>query len=339
MLTEKEKKFLNFIYRRLKGKHIPFNDLQKILINNYGIDDDLAFEFAYLYDKNFEKSEGEEGMGDFSKVTEPERMSYEEYKQKMPWQVMAVMKVVNDDDPDAFDFDGDSVVTYMGDGEEYTIFNDETQIADAAESNDLSGMLCNESDPDENYIYMTDTDREIYSSEESDYRVEEMDDDEVIDHMDLEDTIEELESYEEKKEKLKDLEQELHDAETDEEIERIQSEIDEIEEKISNIGTTQSREEIIETAREELKSSIYDEIYDSLSDPFNYFINEMGIYADASELLENGPVQYDCDQYISDFLRDADIDSLANLAGYGNYDEVSVDIPDVGEKYVYVLWN
>lgn len=339
MLTPKEIKFLNLIYLKLKGKHEEYLELAKFLKEFFKLKDDLAFELAYLYDKNFEKSEGEEGMGDFSKVTEPERMSYEEYKQKMPWQVKAVMKVVNDDDPDAFDFDGDSVVTYMGDGEEYTIFNDETQIADAAESNDLSGMLCDESNPDENYIYITDTDRRIYSGEESDYRVEEMDDDEVIDHMDLEDTIEELESYEEKKEKLKDLEQELHDAETDEEIERIQSEIDEIEEEISNIGTTQSREEIIETAREELKSSIYDEIYDSLSDPVYYFIYETGTYADVSELLENGPVQYDCDQYISDYLGDADTDSLASLAGYGNYEEVSVDIPDVGEKYVYVLWR
>ena len=339
MLTPKEIKFLNLIYIKLRGEHKEYNELSKLLKDFFRLKDDLAFELAYLYDKNFDKSEGEEGMGDFSKVTEPERMSYEEYKQKMPWQVKAVMSVVNDDDPDAFDFDGDSVVTYMGDGEEYTIFNDESEIADAAESNDLSGMLCNESDPDEYYIYMTDTDRRIYSSEESDYMVEEMDDDEVIDRMDLEDTIEELESYEEKKDKLMDLEQELHDAETDEEIERIQSEIDEIEEEISNIGTTPSREEIIEAAREELKSSIYDEIYNSLSDPIHYFINEKGIYADASELLENGPVQYDCDQYVTDYLDNADTEQLCTLAGYSYNEEVRVDIPDVGEKYVYVLWR
>ena len=339
LLTNKEIKLLNLIYFKLKGKHEEYNELSKFLQDFFRLKEDLAFELAYLYDKNFDQAEGEEGMGDFSKVTDPKRMTYEEYREKVPWQVKAVMKVVGDDDPDAFDFDDDNVVTYMGDGEEYTVFEDESEIRSLAEDNDLS-YVCDESDPIEDYIYMTDTDRRIFSSAESDYEVDEMDDDAVIERMNLEDTLDELESYEEKKEKLKELEEELENEEDEEEIDRIQSEIDEITEEISNIGTTQSREEIIDAAREDLKSEIYDFIYGELDDPVRYFIHDRGVYGDASELLENGPVQYDCDKYVEDYLDEASIDSLANLAGYGGgYEEVGIENPNGEINYVHVLWR
>jgi hypothetical protein len=224
----------------------------------------------------------------------------------------------------------------MYNGDEYRIYNDESEIRDVAEGNDLGEMLCQESDPDPYYIYMTDTDRRMFAGEKSDYQVAEMDDDEVIDRANIEDEIEELNALVEKKEKLSELEDELGDAETDEEIERIQSEIDELESEIGDVEDVESKkEELIESAREDLKSEIYDEIYNELNDPIGYFIDNHGLYADAGELLANGPVQYDCDKYVEDYLDNSDIDSIVSLAGYSSWEEVKTE----EHGYVFVVWN
>lgn len=331
-MTEKEIKFLNFLYKKLGGKHLDTLEVAKFIEEKIKLSKQKSYELAYLYDHNFDQSEGEDGMGNFANVTEPERETYEEYKERVPWQIKAVMTALGEDNPEDFELIDDEEVEHHGNT--YRIYMSEQDIRDSAESNDLSELLCHQNDPDENYIYITDTDRRIVASEEADNRVDNMDDDDIIFEMDLEDTLEELESYNENKEKVKELEDELAGEEDEEEINRIQSEIDEIESEINNIGVTQTREEIIENAKEELRSTYYDQIYDELDDPVRYFIHDNGLYADASQLIENGPVMYDCDKYIEDYLDGADTEELTSLAGYSYYEEVRTE--DHG--YVYVLW-
>lgn len=327
MYTEREYKFISALFRLLKGEHKDYLELKDFIKTKFRpISNKEAFEMAYLYDKNW----SEQG---FSKDQEDvNKMSYEEYKNTMPWQVRAVMSITDDEDPDNYEFDGNNEVEH--DGTTYRIFESYDDLEATAEDGSIVDDICSDSDPDPEYIYITDTDRRILAGEEADSRVDNMDDDEIISEMDLEDTLEEFESYNEKKEKLKELEQEFHDAETEEESERIQSQIEELESEIEDMGVSGTREEIIESAKEELRSTYYDQIYDELEDPVQYFVIDHGYYADLSELIENGPVQYDCDRFKEDYIRNADTESLVFAAGYSEWNEVQTE--DHG--YVYVVW-
>jgi hypothetical protein len=73
MLTIKEIKGLKAMFHQLKGEHRNFNYAMNFLIEKVISDNKFAFELAYLYDKNYQSD------GDFSRVTDPIRMTYEEY--------------------------------------------------------------------------------------------------------------------------------------------------------------------------------------------------------------------------------------------------------------------
>lgn len=73
MLDWKEKKLLKFIYNHLNGEHKDYVYVKNLLSSKYRVPDNKAFEAAYLYDKNYQED------GDFTKVTDPVRMTYDDY--------------------------------------------------------------------------------------------------------------------------------------------------------------------------------------------------------------------------------------------------------------------
>ena len=58
MLTEKEIKFLNFLYKKLGGEHLDWSEASKYIREKIGLNRLQSFELAFLYDKNFNKANG-----------------------------------------------------------------------------------------------------------------------------------------------------------------------------------------------------------------------------------------------------------------------------------------
>ena len=346
MLTRKEINGLNFVYKKLSGRYEEYPVIKNFLKDRYKMSDKDAFELAYLYDKNFEQSEGEDGMGNFNNVTEPIRMTYEEYLESIPWQVNAVMGVINDEhpNPEDYEFDGYNMVEYNGD--EYYIYEGAGELSDVASSNYDPCNDISYDDVYEGYFYITDTDRRLLASDEADSRVENMDDSEIIMEAEIEDKIDDLdeldnlkEQIEEKTEEMEELVNQLDDVneeeknDLEERIANFETEIEELESKVEEIEDEGTREDIIENAREELRSNYYDQVYDELDNPIDYF-REHG-YDSVDEMVENTPLQFDCDEYANNEFENADIEQLGHMAGYSNTEEVRVD----GRGWVIVAWN
>lgn len=291
MLTRKEILSLNFIYKKLKGNHKNYTDLKKFLMDGLNLKEDQAFELAYLYDKNFE-----EANGDFSNVKEPKRMTLEEFMDTIPWQIKAVMHITGDETFEEYELVYDDMVAY--DGKEYRIFESDSDLTDYVINSDL-GYLCD--DPGDwggDFVSMSVSDRETYAEEEAQSRVDDMDDEQIINDMGI----------------YGDLEQIKNDGGED------------VEER---------QESLITKTREELVEKIKDEIYDELDNPVDYFVNNNGIFNDISDLIRNGPVNFDCDDYIDSYIDGMDIDSLMSMAGYSRWDEVR----SFEKGYVYIGWD
>jgi DNA repair exonuclease SbcCD ATPase subunit len=162
---------------------------------------------------------------------------------------------------------------------------------------------------------MSDTDRRLYAQDEADYIVDDMDDDDIIREKDLEDEIDAIDEQElknrnkidELETEIEDLESELEDLDANDDSERIE-EINKLvlalesqKEGLENIDYDERKEEIIERGREELREDKYDEIYDELDDPVEYFVVSRGLYT-LEELIKNGPVFLDEDEMASDMI-------------------------------------
>lgn len=291
MLTRKEILSLNFIYKKLKGNHKNYTDLKKFLMDGLNLKDDQAFELAYLYDKNFE-----EANGDFSNVKEPKRMTLEEFMDTIPWQIKAVMHITGDETFEDYELVYDDMVGY--DGKEYRIFESDSDLTDYVINSDLSYLCDDPGDWASDFVSMSVSDRETYAEEEAQSRVDDMDDEQIINDMGI----------------YGDLEQIKNDGGED------------VEER---------QESLIIKTREELVEKIKDVIYDELDNPVDYFVNNYGMFDDISDLITNGPVSFDCDEYINSYIDGMDINSLMSMAGYSRWDEVRT----FEKGYVYVGWD
>lgn len=278
MLTRKEILSLNFIYKKLKGNHKNYTDLKEFLMDGLNLKDEQAFELAYLYDKNFE-----EANGDFSNVKEPKRMTLEEFMDTIPWQIKAVMQITGDETFEDYELVYDDMVGY--DGKEYRIFESDSDLTDYVINSDLSYLCDDPGDWASDFVGMSVSDRETYAEEEAQSRVDDMDDEQIINDMGI----------------YGDLEQIKNDGGED------------VEER---------QESLIIKTREELVEKIKDEIYDELDNPVDYFVNNYGMFDDISDLITNGPVSFDCDGYIDSYLDEMGTDSLMSMAGYPRWDEV-----------------
>lgn len=149
------------------------------------------------------------------------------------------------------------------------------------------------------YLEMYPTDMRIFAQEEADSRVDNMDDNELLYQADLES---EADDYDTTKDEISDLQDEISDLreeikdlygnedentteseaeEIDAEADRLKSELEdkesELEDLEDKLSSYDSRDELVEKAREDLREQFYDEIYDELSkDAVGYFVNELG---------------------------------------------------------------
>ena len=169
-------------------------------------------------------------------------------------------------------------------GEEFYVFESD----DRAERFAVEGVMDDlDKEPElfnkdfiQNHIYITDTYRRIMAGEESDNNVDNMDEEDIIKDSEYEDDYDELqETIDEKEIKESDLIVADRDVEADETREVI----DKLEKE---------KEKLIDKAREDLRSSEYDKIYEALEDPIQYFVEEQGIYS-TEELLNQSFISID----------------------------------------------
>jgi len=177
----------------------------------------------------------------------------------------------NEDDTDVFRFETDS-------GEEYYIFPDEERAEKFAEERVREDL---ENEPElfsqdwlNNFIYISDTDRRIIAQEESDYEVEEMDEEDIL----------------------------LDSPSEDRNVQELRGKIDETDDPLKIQKYEEQIEKEIEDARENNRSRIYEEIYYSLEDPINYFVDERGIYS-KEDLLKQPFIQIDKSEALKDAIR------------------------------------
>ena len=196
------------------------------------------------------------------------------------------------------------IIFEFDNGEEWLVFpsyDDAEYAATDSVKDDL------DSDPEmfsgdwlNNFIYVTDTDRRIIAGEEADNLADNMSEEELIEEEGFEDEYEELTEEEDdllvKKENTPAEEKRL------EEIEK-------------------EKNEIITTSRDSFISSKYDEIYDSLKDPVDYFVEEQGIYT-KEELFEQSFISIDTTEAAEDAIQ---TDGVAHFLSSYDGEEVELD--------------
>jgi hypothetical protein len=100
MLTEKEIKFLNFLYKKLKGDHLDYSKLMVYIKKNFKLNDKDSFELAYLYDEHFSAANG-----DFNNVKNVKRVSYEDYIKSLIPEIRTVMELTKDHSVENYDLE------------------------------------------------------------------------------------------------------------------------------------------------------------------------------------------------------------------------------------------
>lgn len=159
----------------------------------------------------------------------------------------------------------------------------------------------------EENIYITETDRRIIAGEEADNMIENLDNEEILKMADeygensttefseLEDAVfdyeEEIEEFEEKQEDFeKDLDSDVEL--TSKRVEELEANIVWCESSIENLKEEIAEKEkeqdiLIENSKDRVQHEHYEEIYDALEDPMEYFVKEQGLYSKEDLLKAN----------------------------------------------------
>jgi len=187
--------------------------------------------------------------------------------------------------------------------------------------------------------------RHLWATDETDDYIDDLSDDEIIERGRIQDEIDEIDNEEsENLDKISELESEVSDLESEwedldanddsERIEEINELVKDLESQIESLESIDydgKKETLIDETRETLREEYYDNVYDSLSDPIDYFINEMGIYSDVSELLKRGLVFIDEDKLARDMVSD---DGVAHYLARYDGDENTQDY-DGNTYFIY----
>lgn len=143
-----------------------------------------------------------------------------------------------------------------------------------------------------NHLYITETDKRLIANEEADFIVDDLDEDELF-------------------ERLGDnsLQSKYEDA-------------------IENEDYT-TADEVLEEAKEKLREQIIDEMKKNLEDPYEYFVEEQGIYTMA-EFMEQPFVQIDTRKAAENAVN---IDGVAHFLDHYDGEEEDITDPKTGDTF------
>lgn len=240
---------------------------------------------------------------------------------------------MEDDEP--FD-DARGKIYRFDDSSEWIIFEDINEAENQAVGY-VREMLDNEPESFteswlQNFISMTDTDKRVMANEEStNYAYEALDEDDAMKEAGLDIKFDELqEEIDLLESEIKELEEEKSDLESTvedkgDENRELGSQIDDIESDISSkmdeIHLSGKQQEALpDEAREKVQEDKYDEIYEALADPVQYFVEDQGIYT-IEELMKASFIFIDTDEAAQDAV---DSDGIAHFLS--SYDENEVEL-------------
>jgi len=183
------------------------------------------------------------------------------------------------------------------------------------------------------YVVLSETNRRMMADEDADNYVYDLSDEEILELSGEDSRYEELETeLSEDREKLEELKDEIEELTDDDEIEELEVKIEELEDKIS--VNVEILETIIDDAREALRDTYYEEVYDCLEDPINCLVDERGWYSSAEDMVESGIVDVDTDAIVDDFTSNG---SYGDMNSYdGEYSELQ---DSTGEWWVIMQVN
>lgn len=148
------------------------------------------------------------------------------------------------------------------------------------------------------FITIDDTTRRIMAGEESDHYVDEqMEDDEILEAANVKDEYDSLQDA------IDELDTEAEDYDAQEE------------------ALVAQQEKILEDAKETVREEKYEEIYEALDDPIQYFVNDQGMYS-MEDLFKANFVSIDYDEAAQDAI---DADGASHFLDY--YDGSEVELP------------
>lgn len=297
-----------------------YTDIIQYLIG-VGFDKEEAINSYYLFKNNVDDE------GNFDITTEPDMdKHWEDFSDEII--ALAIHLEIDPSEIEEEKYDHYGLTQFSTPEGEYVVGTDseaEYAAEQAAESLVDEGIV----DPNfvSDYITMSDTDRHLIAQEESDNRVDDMSDDDIIEEKNLEDEITAIDDEEsdnndrisELESEVEELEDELRELEEDEDIERQEEIKDELLtlnsqiRELEGIDYDGKKEDIISVAREEIREEYYDSMYSELEDPVDYFVNTHGFYT-LEELIKKGPVFIDNQKLIKDIVSEDGRGSL--LAGY-----------------------
>ena len=344
MLTKKEINFLNMIFKKLDSEQEDLDFVTKFLMKNLQLNLNKSFELAYLYVKNWNSE------GDFNDIESPERLTYEEFLNDYPPQLVALTMHTGNLNIDAYDTSDTDEIEF--DGTKYRIFDDWSDVE--SEAIDSVNYICDDVDGESarHYLTITDTDKRIFAGEESDFLMDQMDDEEIIEYGNISDIISDLSELEDKISDWKELIEEKENSDNQEEIDELEERQSDLEYEIDELKISTSiefdmdsqnisqiisikKEEIIDEIRKEAREEKYDQIYNELDDPYQFFIKDQGLYSDVEELLRHSYiVNFDCGEYKKDFIDGMSTDELMRSIGYDENNEVTFK-----EKTYYIAYN
>jgi len=165
----------------------------------------------------------------------------------------------------------------------------------------------------QNYITMSDTDRRGEANDESrNYAYEQLDEDEAMKESGLDDRNAEIEEdIDFLLSEIKALEKEKNDPDDDNIVNVVDDEISIKTDRIEALEKEQT--ELPDEAREKIQEDKYDEIYEELDDPIQYFVEDHMMYT-AEQLLDVSFISINIDEAAQDAVNE---DGIAHfLAGY-----------------------
>jgi hypothetical protein len=214
-------------------------------------------------------------------------------------------------------------------------------------------------------VYVTDTDKRIVAGEESDNRVDSMDDKELLEYANLTSEYEEIEekinSYNseisslekevsELEQEISDLESQIDDSDNEDDIDIITDLVvekkDEIETRENSIKELEKSislseidlEELVDKAKEDSRSEIYDEVYKQLENDPADFVSELGYEKITDATFINADYEEIGKSLASDYLTiegdDNKIYLFSNYVGGGKI--LSTSKPSKKYKYFVI---
>lgn len=151
------------------------------------------------------------------------------------------------------------------------------------------------------FIEMYEGTRQDFANNEADYFMTEMTDEDILERSDYD------EEYEELEEQIDELRNEIEDEIEDEDgVGELENKISELEEKQLNL---------LDRARELVFELLYEEWYECLEDPYECLVNEHGYYSSVNDLIDNGLVHFDQEEFASSY---ASSQNWYDLPTYGD---------------------